>query len=166
MQHYFFLIYKAWKGKDHCLATIWTWHFRVFIPALTVQDTEILQLIKPSNFKQVSRVSCEAQLVTFSTRCTTRWTRTWTSPSATTSSPPLTTRTWPETSSCPTPRPTCTPGCCNPAVAAWRVSAVRQSGYHAKHLKRLHRQPWISEAPEINSAVANVISGTFCFSVT
>lgn len=71
-----------------------------------------------SIYFQVLQASCAVQHVTFSTLCTTRWIKTWISLCVTTSSLPLTTRTWLETSFSPIPRPTCTPGSCSPAAAA------------------------------------------------
>lgn len=88
------------------------------------------RIIISARFHQDSQISCAAQHATSSTLCTMRWTRTWSSPCATTSSPRPTTRTWLETSCSPTPRPTCTPGCCSLAAAVSKVGF--EIGWHTR----------------------------------
>lgn len=73
---------------------------------------------------KASRTSCVVLLVTCLTLCTTKCTRTWTSPSATTTLLRLTTHTWRGTSSFLSPRWTCMHGCYKRAVGVWKVSGV------------------------------------------
>lgn len=74
---------------------------------------------------KASPTLCVVLLVTCLTLCTTKCTRTWTSPSATTTLLRLTTHTWRGTSSFLSPRWICTHGYYKRAVGVWKVSGVR-----------------------------------------
>lgn len=74
-----------------------------------------------SVFPKVSPTSCAVLRVIYLIRCTAKCIRTWTSPFVTTSLLRLTTRTWQETSCCPSPEWRCTRGCCRMVADVLKV---------------------------------------------
>lgn len=73
---------------------------------------------------KASRTSCVVLLVTYLTLCTMKCTKTWISPSATTTLLHLTTHTWQGTSSFLSPKWICMHGCYKRAADVSKVSVV------------------------------------------